>query len=138
MICKNCGNVIHEGSYCLRCGTENDETKNESIIDEIDKDMSKTNYRQGTAKFVVKWGIFIIILWIVVGIMNLSFNSCVANKGGPSNCGLGSLCDHECMPPFFMITNFMAITLTFISILLSPMYLLQIIRENRINKKNNK
>ncbi len=137
MICKNCGNRIHEGSYCLRCGTENDETKNESIIDEIDKDISKTNYRQGTAKLVIKWGIFIIILWIVVGIMKLSFNSCVANKGGPSNCGLGTLCDHECMPPFYMIANFMAITLTFIAILLSPMFLIQIIRENRINKKNN-
>ena len=36
--------------------------------------------------------------------MDNSFNSCV-KEVGHEECGLGTLCDNECMPPFYFTTS---------------------------------
>ena len=104
MNCKNCGSKLTNGSFCIRCGTEN----NEQIVNNPEQIVIKNKKELGgkrVLKAFIKWIIFVVIIGIVIFIMNNVFDSCVAVKGH-KECGLGTLCDHECMPPFYFTMHF--------------------------------
>lgn len=115
MICKNCGNKLTNGTFCIRCGTENSEVIDcqEVIPDKKETDSSKF------LRICGKWILFVIIIGIIVFIMNMMFDSCVA-QNGHNECGLGTLCDSECMPPFYVTLHAVFIISLFITIMASP------------------
>ena len=127
MICKGCGNVISKGTYCLRCGTENNENAGNEQLDDIQRDYESSNKQKSTLKSIFKviivWIIILIVLGIIQSIMESSYNHCVDVKGH-DECGLGALCDHECMPPFYITVTLFSAGLHILAILVIPALLL--------------
>ena len=67
-------------------------------------------------------------------ITDASYNSCIAVKGH-SECGLGTLCDSECFPPFYIIVSTASTLLHILSIITLPGFLLIALILNSAYKK---
>jgi hypothetical protein len=64
--------------------------------------------------------IILLIIFLIIFILYLNsestFDRCV-EKVGHSECGLGSLCDSECMPPFYFTLSILGPMSSFIAII---------------------
>ena len=130
MVCKKCGNVIKNGTYCLRCGTQNDENVINNQLEEIKEEISNESIKKYKAINAIKKCIsFVAIVGVIYFFMDLYFDACVA-KVGHSECGLGTLCDRKCMPPFFYTTLFVFVFSLIAAFFIIPYNLIIIIKEN--------
>lgn len=86
--------------------------------------------------------VFFLILFFICYFQDLYFNKCVAINGDHGDCGLGSLCNHECMPPLYFTMTFVLIAYSFFAIIsglvLSSTLLFNIIKYFVLKKKNKK
>ena len=138
MICKNCQNEIKSGTYCLRCGTENDESIKNIQIEEVNETPKKKNsILRGAVIIAIIWLAVLITLGLIKSNMDASYNSCIAVKGH-SECGLGTLCDSECFPPFYIIVSTASTLLHILSITTLPGFLLIALIINYAHEKNKK
>ena len=122
MECKCCGNNITDGTYCSVCGNDNSDHINYKKLDNAEDNVKKKKYHKNL-KILIFLIIFLVILWIITSINENSFNSCV-ERVGHSECGLGALCDHECMPPYYFLFNFLFVTLLAITLIYVPAILI--------------
>lgn len=139
MKCDNCGFNITEGTLCPRCEYENDDEKREKALEEKEERRKKylpqkPKKNNQTLKLLLAWMIFMGILSLVYHLMDSSFQACV-KENGHSECGLGTLCDNKCMPPFYFLISMAHTALSMISLILVPAGLIIVISEDKNNKK---
>ena len=91
MNCKNCGSPLTDGTYCLRCGTDN-------ANDDKKKPKVSNNIVKKVLSLYKKLLIFIVILLIIMSFQTSSRNSC-KEKYKDSSCEIGSECKEECSDP---------------------------------------
>ena len=101
MNCKNCGSPLTDGTYCLRCGTDN---ANDDRLYQPEEDSIKkkpkvsNNIVKKVLSLYKKLLIFIVILLIIMSFQTSSRNSC-KEKYKDSSCEIGSECKEECSDP---------------------------------------
>ncbi len=132
MICKKCGSQIDNGTYCINCESENSDN---IINNQLDKEKNKSDKTksQTIAHFYIVFLIIAIIIQLIFYFMNNSFNSCV-EKVGHKECGLGTLCDKNCMPPFYFTMQILQL-FSGMFLLTTPLFLILYLYY-RVKEKN--
>lgn len=106
---------------------DNNEINNQYLEDDLNTsfyyDIDPMERLRTVIKRYRKLLIIFIILFSIYLLEESSFNNCVAATGH-SECGLGTLCDQKCMPPFyFLISAISPIYSTIFVLVLTPIHI---------------
>ena len=133
MNCKNCGNKLTNGTFCIRCGTDNNEQGNdnqEPIVIEGEKETGG----EKIIKAYKKWLKFVAILGIIFIIMNIFNFVCKATSKEVCE---SELCGLRCLPPFYFTTLYVLICVIEATVVITPFILfIYFHKERKKNKKN--
>ena len=125
MVCKKCGNKLIDSTYCIRCGTENDEELKNNLLNEARReaaDAEEFSKYERQISVVVLWVIIVVVLGVIAAISQTSYDSCV-NHSSSTDCGLGALCARECNSTGHLLISFSFIISLIASFFGIPIYL---------------
>lgn len=123
MVCKNCGNNLTNGSYCMRCGTENNEQEYNEQIETIKKEINRNNKSQLVAKVYIVIIIVLAIIEIGYFFANNSHKACLA-RTEKEECIFGNLCLNECTSINYITLSILHFYSFFSLITISPIFLI--------------